>query len=83
MGGQVGGIFDLVVLIHDAPHDHHGILCLGCAEGLATSEKYVHEDAQAPPTLEAEVWCESEVSAGMRAPRPLLRKWQRCGVSWP
>jgi hypothetical protein len=42
-------VLDDVVLIHDAPHDHHGVICLGAAEGLPASQQHVHQHAQAPP----------------------------------
>lgn len=37
------------VLINNAAHDHHGVISLGGAEGLAPREQHIQQHPQAPP----------------------------------
>mmetsp|Transcript_6810 Transcript_6810/g.12337 ORF Transcript_6810/g.12337 Transcript_6810/m.12337 type:complete len:208 (+) Transcript_6810:509-1132(+) len=46
---DVGRKLDAPVFVHDAAHDHHGVVGLGRAEGLPAREQNVHQHAQPPP----------------------------------
>ena len=37
------------VLIHDAAHDHHGVVSLRGAEGLAPRQQHIQQHSQPPP----------------------------------
>ena len=48
-GGKVGWVLEVPVLIHNAAHDHHGVVSLGGAEGLAPCEQHIQQHSQPPP----------------------------------
>lgn len=48
-GGEVGRVLDMPVVVHNAPHDNHGVVRLGAGEGLAPRQQHIQQHAQAPP----------------------------------
>ncbi len=48
-GSEVGRVLEVPVLIHDAAHDHHGVVSLGGAEGLAPRQQHIQQHPQPPP----------------------------------